>query len=44
MAPYDVSPWVAIGAIALVIGWQFIGFPAWLRQQLKHRQQRRSLN
>ena len=31
-----VSPWVAIGAIALVIGWQFIGFPAWLREQLKH--------
>ena len=34
---YYVSPWVAIGAIALVIGWQFIGFPAWLRQQLSKR-------
>jgi hypothetical protein len=38
MDTYLVSPWVAIAAIALVIGWQFIGFPAWLRQQLKRRQ------
>ena len=34
-----VSPWVAIGVIALVIGWQFIGFPGWLRQQISKHQQ-----
>ena len=37
MDAYYVSPWVALGAIALVIGWQFIGFPAWLREQLAQR-------
>lgn len=34
MDSYNVSPWVAIAAIALVIGWQFIGFPAWFRERL----------
>ena len=37
MTPYDVSPWVAIAMIALAIGWQFIGFPARLRERLRHR-------
>ena len=36
----DVSPWVALGAIALVIGWQFIGFPAWLRERSSQRKAR----
>jgi hypothetical protein len=40
MDAYYVSPWVALGAIALVIGWQFIGFPAWLRERLSHRKAR----
>ena len=40
MDAYHVSPWVALGAIALVIGWQFIGFPAWLRERLGHRESR----
>jgi len=49
MDAYNVSPWVAIGSLALVLGWQFIGFPAWLRQQAglrgshRHRAARHSL-
>ena len=36
MTSEDVAPWVAPVVIALVIGWQFIGFPAWLRERLRH--------
>ena len=38
MNDYAVAPWVALAVIALVIGWQCIGFPGWLRQHLKRRQ------